>query len=453
MDNRFVRLHRGLWAAFFAAGCQAEAQTGCIIPRVLLIVDTSTSMTLSIGSTVDTLGDGSTTYTDAVLTRSQAATPGFSLYPGRALTNLCTASATFDGMNSRLFAAKTAATNVLSTSSGIDWGLMRFSGTECPIVGTFTNTTGTCTTDFDCAPNEFCRLGNCGLDNNLCFLSVYGTTDTRGGLSCGNHIDLPLSFGGSCGTLNSAGSAACATPQSCFADLDCTGGGTNRCLLIGAGPARSCGCSGNAQCPVGYICQGLRCVYNQACRNPGGFVLVDPVSGPTLSKILPYLDGIEDSHVDGMGMRLNPELRASGPSVLAGSIRSGTAWYNAIKSGGTDVNFLLRPYALVVLTDGETCDADTVSGPAAAAGSFVAATAAGAAHANRVYVVALATAGGPTAFYDAIAHAGGTGTAFTANTEAELETALAAIRLATSDLDAPVVTPPSAGTVTQTLCQ
>src|SRR5258706_8767073 len=98
----------------------------------------------------------------------------------------------FDGINSRLFAAKAAVTNVLNGSGDIDWGLMRYSGTNCApsanpfarhacvnngqcasnsCIGGFCK----CTTDFDCPGTDICNnptgaalVGTCGQNSNLC---------------------------------------------------------------------------------------------------------------------------------------------------------------------------------------------------------------------------------------------------------------------------------------------
>jgi hypothetical protein len=80
---------------------------------------------------------------------------------------------------------------------------------------------------------------------------------------------------------------------------------------------------------------------------------------------------------------------------------------------------------LVQITDGfDTCDADANNGPIAAAQAFVAATTPGARVLNKVYVVGLNLAS-PT--LNAIAAAGGTGTARLATSQQDIEAALADI--------------------------
>src|SRR4029077_11445583 len=108
-----------------------------------LMVDTSGSMSEHFADTTTTGGDGSTYYQDNVLTRSFPADANLSFYVGRELgTASCTMPPTtlssYDGVNSRLFAAKQAVTNVVNGSGDIDWGLMRYTGTVCATGGSFT---------------------------------------------------------------------------------------------------------------------------------------------------------------------------------------------------------------------------------------------------------------------------------------------------------------------------
>ena len=95
--------------ALLALSSAASAQTQ-IRPRVLVMVDTSGSMTSHFTDNNDTGGDGSTLYTDGLMTRGLTQTPGFGLYTGNLLTGTCNAPSNlltaYDGINSRLFAAK-----------------------------------------------------------------------------------------------------------------------------------------------------------------------------------------------------------------------------------------------------------------------------------------------------------------------------------------------------------
>ncbi len=82
-----------------ALGGVAFAQTTQIKPRVLIMVDTSGSMTEHFTDNYSTGGDGSTFYTDKVMTRSQASNFDDGLYNGFATTATCpgTSSTTYSG--------------------------------------------------------------------------------------------------------------------------------------------------------------------------------------------------------------------------------------------------------------------------------------------------------------------------------------------------------------------
>ncbi len=307
---------------------------------------------------------------------------------------------------------------------------------DCRNGGTCTGGTCTdaCATENDCGFSEWCISGQCGYPNTLSYTTGYGETDTRGGTACGPHAGLRVSYGGNCGTGINAG-GVCATQQSCFADAGCTGAGNGQCALIGAGPARSCTCSGNANCPADYACSGGRCVYNLGCRSVGGQILVDPSAAAyAATQVLPYADGVEIFTAGG-----NPELRANGATPLGGSARSATAWYAGIRDATVgsplyDPKLACRPYILVLLTDGvDTCD-NTNGGNAdegAVAGSqgFVTSTVSGARVANRVEVIGLSVnVPADQTRLNNIAQAGSSRTtARFANNQSDLEAALADI--------------------------
>src|SRR5262249_31803948 len=124
--------------AFVIAGLpsKAPAQTQ-IRPRVILMVDTSGSMTLDFSGT-DTFGDGSTNYSDNTMTNSLASNKNMTLYVGRETAGVCTSPpatlSSYAGIGSRMFAAKGALTDVINGSGDIDWGLMRYTGTQCALV-------------------------------------------------------------------------------------------------------------------------------------------------------------------------------------------------------------------------------------------------------------------------------------------------------------------------------
>src|SRR3954454_24838543 len=90
------------------AASSAPAQN--IKPRVVLMVDTSGSMTSHLNNNTTTGGDGSFSYTDAggaienTFYRGVKAGSFTCGFNGCAANNVCTGA--FDGVNSRLFAAK-----------------------------------------------------------------------------------------------------------------------------------------------------------------------------------------------------------------------------------------------------------------------------------------------------------------------------------------------------------
>ncbi len=503
----------------------AAAQTQ-IRPRVMVMIDTSGSMSEHFTDGKTTGGDGSIYFKDSLMTRQFPNDTDLSLYVGLELgTAQCvtppTTLSSYDGINSRMYAAKQALTNVLNGSGDIDWGLMRYTGNSCALQsGTFTpdpaaanlnktcgrardcasntctgghcvcggngdcldgsicnTTTGvcscngpgtcpgvdvcqanvcgtfpnftphfcggngdcvsgkcganvqcSCTTDGDCDIGEFCVGGSCGTDNNLCAnntqLYDYGQTDTRGGNRCQfQDNDVPVSYAGTCGSTPD--NTKCQTPQTCNTASDCGAG--NTCSALTGSSASACKCTAATGCATNYTCTGGVCLYNQGCVGIGGQILVDPATQAS-NLIFPYVNGREDLTDAGGGVATDPELRAYGSTPLAGAARSAIAWYNAV----SDTQKTCRPYVLVQITDGfDTCEGSTAkeaSGPVAAAQGFVAATVAGAKNLNKVYVVGLAFGKGqPSTTLDNVAAAGGTGKARLANSQSDIEAALADI--------------------------
>jgi hypothetical protein len=490
-----------------SASTVTHAQT--VRARVLLMVDTSGSMTEHIDSNTDSFADGSTVYRDALMTRdSTTFGGGFQLYPGIALTNACSATATYDGSNSRLFNAKAAVTDVVNGSGDIDWGLMRYAGTYCPIL----DTTGggsnrACTNDFPCNADEFCIGGRCHPNNNLCHNDQYGGSDERPNSSaCANNYDLPVTYAGNCGNTGTANAAPCNTVQTCFADSDCNGAKAGQCAALAGSGAKACQCGGTfAACPANYTCTGGVCRFNESCIDTsGGVIFVDPSMPSSNQAILRWVDGVEDynrstgtgpsvvtgaaaghSRITGLSgvdstwvgvnmtfagaasagnngsfavsqvnsptsvditnagavvndanngavgftwtikLPTNPEMRAVGNTPLGGAARAATAWYNNIKNNNLDAQIACRPYVLVQITDGfDTCDTDAANGPVAAAQGFVASTVSGARVTNKVYMIGLNLS---SSTLDAVAKAGGTGSARLATSQSDIEAALADI--------------------------
>ncbi|HEX6838888.1 MAG TPA: hypothetical protein VF334_20055, partial [Polyangia bacterium] len=459
----------GLLLAASSANAQSSTQ---IKPRVLLMVDTSGSMNFHLSDNNTTGGDGSDLFSSgAGLSRSQATTPGYALYEGfeTSATKTCNPqTGPFDGVNSRLYNAKVAVSNVISGSGDVDWGLMRYNGTDCAFSTTFTKHTCTrrqdcfsnscsgsgfcnCNNDGDCAYGEFCVGGSCGTDGNLCYTGgnlLVGMTDTRNGQTCGDHNaaegnvaagHIPQTFQGGCGTNAGAGSATCQAPQTCATDADCGAGG--KCTFNATLGVNWCSCGtlgGSCNSPWGTCGANNYCLYASNCvGTDGGTVLINPnASGFSSNQVLPWIDNSE-IYVDlggsgAINTRIqNPELRANGGTPLAGAARAATKWYTDIRDGAngqtTDAKITCRPYVLVQLTDGvDSCDSDNNNGPVAAAAGFVNATVANAKNPNRVYVIGLAF-GGSAGPLDSIAQAGGTGKARLANSQQDIQAALADI--------------------------
>ncbi|HXU73274.1 MAG TPA: MopE-related protein [Polyangia bacterium] len=458
-----------------SAAAQAQS-TNQIKPRVLLMVDTSGSMNFYLANNNPTGGDGSDTYiSNAGVSRSQATTPGFALYEGyETNTPLVCAPhpvGPFEGSKSRLFNAKAAISNVINGSGDVDWGLMRYNGTDCSFSSTFNargctknsncasgqtcNGSGncTCTNDNDCNYGEFCNDSTkvCGTDPNLCYTGnnlLVGMTDTRNKTTCGNHSggetntaggNLPQTFQGGCGTNAGAGSTACGTPEGCSVDSDCGTGG--KCVTNAALGVKWCSCASGGTCNGNWsTCSGAAagnwCLYSQDCvGSNGGTVLIDPsAAGFSSNQVLPWINNIEIyKDLGGSGSIASritdPELRANGGTPLAGAARAATAWYSSIATAGSDTKIDCRPYVLVQLTDGvDSCDSNNNDGPVAAAAGFVAATHTGAKNPNRVYVIGLSTTlSADVTELNKIAAAGGTGQARFANSQAQIQSALADI--------------------------
>ena len=383
------------------------------------------------------------------------------------------AAGAFDGINSRLFNAKDAVTNVIFGSGDIDWGLMRYNGTDCGFSTTFANTTCnknvackgsatcssntntngtcTCTSDNQCDYGEFCFMGKCGTDRNLCYTGgnlLTGMTDTRHNTACGNHSgtetdvpggNMPQTFQGGCGTAAGAGNADLHDAP----DLPRRRrlrrqrqvrlpAGARRQLVRLRHPGGTCHAPWST-------CTNNLCLYASNCiGTDGGTVLVNPNAATfTPNAALPWVNQSEVYSDNGSGgatiaSRItDPELRANGGTPLAGAARAATKWYTDIRDAANgqtaDPKIACRPYVLVQLTDGvDSCDSDNTNGPVAAAAGFVAATEAGAKNPNKVYVIGLAF-GGSAGPLDNIAQAGGTGQARLANSQQDIEAALADI--------------------------
>lgn len=112
-------------------------------------------------------GDGSIFYRDGRMIRSIAGDANLGLFVGSDLTPTCpgtTVLSDYDGVNSRMFAAKAAVTNVLSSPGKIDWGLMRYTGDVCA----FDNNVYKrgCAVNTDCGSGMVCSGGSCSCNSN-----------------------------------------------------------------------------------------------------------------------------------------------------------------------------------------------------------------------------------------------------------------------------------------------
>src|SRR4051812_10479698 len=220
MSMRRLGVSLAVGAMLLAHAVAASAQTNQIRPRVMIMVDTSGSMLEHFGDTNSAGGDGSTFYQDSLLTRSFATDKNLGLYPGFSLqaTNQCTMPATslssYDGVNSRMYAAKQAVQNVVFGSGGIDWGLMRYTGNDCAMVsGTVTDLGTVCATAGDCAADtqhDYCTGTTC--KRNLAFAPHRcGTSNSNCGVGNGR---------GNC----QKGVCACTTDDQCDQGEFCVGG-------------------------------------------------------------------------------------------------------------------------------------------------------------------------------------------------------------------------------------
>jgi formylglycine-generating enzyme required for sulfatase activity len=140
---------------------------------------------------------------------------------------------------------------------------------------------------------------------------------------------------------------------------------------VSCGSLGKCNLTYLAGCGTSKGCSG-------SCTNTmGGQVLVQPSATSSL-QVLPWVDFVEDFCNNGSGAPRNPELRAAGPTPLAGSVRTARLqWYKPIYDYTTDTvnhpNCLVgarndpnplcdpqiacRPYVNVVMTDGvESCE-------------------------------------------------------------------------------------------------
>lgn len=197
----------------------------------------------------------------------------------------------------------------------------------------------------------------------------------------------------------------------------------------GSAPTPACSVNGGTGGNVAVLksSPGDECInYAGNCGPPrrGADVLVG--FGADVNNHLMWLDGTETAYsaTTTPGAFCNfasggdCEIRATGPTPLASALQAMRDYLSPIK--GCDQASVLgcRRYAVILLTDGavDTCQGD----PVVAAAELLTAGV-------NTYVIGFSTLAGETAQLNAIAAAGGTGTAFLANDQDALANTLAQI--------------------------
>jgi hypothetical protein len=183
----------------------------------------------------------------------------------------------------------------------------------------------------------------------------------------------------------------------------------------------------NANANIGWATQGDCINYAGSCGPPrrGADVLVG--FGKPLQQQLMWLDGKETGfntstvpgdHCNYLGGG-DCELRATGPTPLAASLDAAADYLKPIIQ--CDGGVPCRKYSVILLTDGaESCMGDPIASATALR------TTVGGVSIN-TYVIGFSVLGSEQAQLNAIAAAGGTGTAFFASDQSGLSNALASI--------------------------
>jgi hypothetical protein len=346
--------------------------------------------TLGVQGGVSTRGDGS------------ALTPGCDV-DGDGLAN-----------DSALYQAKEALRSVAQATPGVELALWRFAQLEGG---------GTCSVDTDCpsppaGPRRFTCRSVAGV--NRCMLDAA----TLGPAS------------GQCAPFTWNGADASFTCASCGAGLERVVCDAHRLEAIRSGGTSPL--AGTVQCALPatshpYLASHGALITNGSCDLNGGELLVDfPASagGDNRAALTAWLDHTQPN------LSSDVELTANGASSLAASLRDLRAWLLA--TARADSQTPCRSYRVVLVVGGEdTCEG--ASGAAAAAATFQGMSFTSAAgvpvldYDVPVYVLAFGVCppGQPgcaaLAGYDAIAAAGGTGTAIQVDDAAALADQLSAL--------------------------
>jgi hypothetical protein len=296
---------RHIWRSLgiLIALCGTAAAQTQIKPRVMLMVDTSGSMTEDTVMTNPTGGDGSTSYQDQFMTISSNETsPNLSAYRGFSTSNTCPAViANTIGSTSKMAAAKAAVTNVINGSGDIDWGLMRYTGSQVGFPTSF-NTGGTthninpdpeiwptanplpqiCTGSLACASGSCdvatgrCTRNECNGNNANC--AGGRTCDaTTNQCTCGSNADCGGTLRCSGGLCKGMGDATCTAAAQCISGTcnaigRCTCSNNNQCTSGSCDTNTGvCRCSADNQCPTGTCHTSTgECVVSSGAQCPSG---------------------------------------------------------------------------------------------------------------------------------------------------------------------------------------
>ena len=186
---------------------------------------------------------------------------------------------------------------------------------------------------------------------------------------------------------------------------------------------------------VGWPTQGDCINYAGSCPPPrrGADFLVG--FGKPLQQSLMWLDGKETNfnssalpgdHCDFMGGG-DCEIRATGPTPLAASLDAAADFLKPVIQ--CDGGAACRKYSVILLTDGvESCMGDPVAAATALKTSVAGVT-------INTYVIGFSTLPSETTQLNAIASAGGTGSAFFASNQSGLSNALATIVAASTNFE------------------
>jgi hypothetical protein len=368
-----------LLAAVVVWGVPMTAAAQAVKPRFVLILDTSSSMVYTAAG-VNTYGDGAIRHEGCDLDGSGAA----GRYP-------------YD--DSRLYLAKGAIADTITTFGSAEFALARFAGIDLG---------QPCTTVSDCPKDP-------------------STDAPYTGLSC---------FGGACYFDSSHYRCRTDCPASgCRLPFD------NRILF------RSTACHSTGSCGVGEGCPYPDCKAGQVV------VPFPGAGGGNYGEISLWINGTE-GQPPFAGANPDPELHADTGTPLASSLLSIREWLtSAASSTGpnsgpllanhphADVRSGCRQYNVILLTDGlDSCCGDPpvaarqlrqtcTNGGAWDAGDGrceIAGSPEGTSNVN-VYVIGFGVSDQEQVSLNAIAAAGGTGTAYSASTRAELTASLADI--------------------------